>query len=106
MAQVNPFDFLLIVTVHPEDVKIETREFGTDKKRTIRTQSAYFKKPSRRYPELFKFSLADDQQMPYQAGTYLLHPDCFGSGDYDSLELNRYGIKLASIPPELLALAK
>jgi len=108
MPAINILDYLLVVTVHPDDVVIQSREVtskdGT--KRTMRQQSAYFKKPSRKYPEFFKFSLPDDQATAYPAGQYLITPDCFVGGDYDSLEFNRYGIRLLPLPPEFLALAK
>jgi len=107
MPVINVLNYLLVVTVHEDDVRIESREIGKDdKRRTMRQQSAYFKKPSRKYPEFFKFSLPDDQMQPYPAGQYLITPDCFVGGDYDSLEFNRYGIRLLPLPPEFLALSK
>jgi len=106
MPAINVLNYLLVVTVHEDDVRIETREVGKEIKRTMRQQSAYFKKPSRKYPEFFKFSLPDDQLSPYPAGQYLITPDCFVGGDYDSLEFNRYGIRLLPLPPEFLAIAK
>lgn len=107
MAQFNALDYLLLVIVHPQDVKIDSREVGTgEKKRLLRTQSAYFKKPSRVYPEFFKFSLPDDQVSAYPAGNYFLHPDSFASGDYDSIDLNRFGMRLVPVPPEMAQLVK
>jgi len=105
MPKFNPFDFLPLFIIYPEEVAIESKAVG-DKGRIMRTQYAWVKKPNLRHPERFKFSIADDQQFAYPEGQYVLDPSSYKVGDFDALELNRFGIKLVPVPPEFLALAK
>jgi len=105
MPKFNPFDFLPLFIIYPEEVVLESRAVG-DKGRVMRTQYAWVKKPNLRHPERFKFSISDDQQFAYSEGQYVLDPSSYKVGDFDALELNRFGIKLVPVPPEFLALAK
>jgi len=94
---------LPVVTIYPEQVNIESRMVGQNKDRQMRTQSGYVNKPGRHHPEFFKFQLTDDQQSAFPAGKYLISAESYGVGDYDVLSINRFGVKLVPLPPELQA---
>lgn len=94
--------FLLVCEVFAEDVKFDVREgvsAKTGKPWKTKTQRAYFKKPSSRFPKEFLFSTSRDT--PYPAGLYLIDPDSFDNGDYDSLEISRFDFELVPVPSEL-----
>jgi len=105
MSPFDPMQFLPSVIVYPEDVKLESRQVG-ENKRTIRQQWAWLQVPGVRHPKQFKFSLGDEQVSPYPAGEYLIDPSSYRLGSFDSLELNPYGIKLVHVPEQLRALKK
>lgn len=97
----NILDMVLICEIHPQDVKVDSRQVGQPgKERTLRTQCGYFKKPSRIYPEFFKFTLPDSQVEPYPAGRYIVHPDSFETDGYDGLQLSRFNFRLIPLPKE------
>lgn len=99
------FDLLtlcLTVIIEEGDDIIETRKFTSSKGKeiTVRNQSAYLTKPSRRHPEFFQLSLPEGANA-YRPGRYFIHPDSFVKGDYDTIELSRYDLKLIPVPLDL-----
>lgn len=93
---------LVLVLIHPDDVKLDSRQVGQPgKERTMYTQRGYYKSPGLPFPQKFKFSLPDKQNTPYPAGWYFIDPNSFGTGDYDSLELSRFDLKFVPIPADL-----
>lgn len=104
---IDLFSLVTIIIIEPEDVKVNENKITTaaGKEITIRNQNAYFKKPSRKYPEFFLMPARDDGK-PYPAGMYFLAPDSFERGDYDALTLSRYDLELVPVPAEMQQQAK
>jgi len=98
----NPLLMLVLVLIHESDVKVDTRMVGQPgKERQMRTQKGYYKTPGSLYPQKFKFTLSDRQVSAFPAGWYLIDPESFVTGDYDSLELSRYDFNLIPVPEEI-----
>lgn len=97
----NLLDLVTTCEIYPEDAKFETRTVGQPgRERQMRTQCGYYKRPCRRHPEFFKFSLPDDQPGAYPPGLYFIHPDSFETDGYDGLTLSRFNFRLIPVPQE------
>lgn len=101
---VDLWKFLLVVEIDAEDVKFDIKEgVGKNGRPWKRfNQRGYFKRPGSKYPREFIFGRPEGS-LPYPAGLYLVDPDSFDSGDYDSLELSGFDFALVPVPDDIRA---
>ncbi|MFN3014301.1 single-stranded DNA-binding protein [Vibrio coralliilyticus] len=93
---------MLKVEVFPEHEQIETRTIPSrdDKPpRVIYEQIAYAYLGGK-FPVEMKLSLEKDESV-YKAGIYMVDSSSFVVNNYGKLELNKYGLKLVNMEPEL-----
>lgn len=106
--QISTNEGMKMIKIEIKDPTVETRS-GTKNGRdwSMRQQTAYAHTVNRNgtvnaYPEKMIITLNNDQQ-PYQAGTYTLDPSSLYVGDFNSLRLGTPVLKRLEAKPAAVA---